>query len=86
MKRKNNTINVSKIIFVVLVFSFLAIVIKLSLVSLQQKTDGIDLTAFVENRNTETEVLKANRGSIKSADGEVLAQTINLKNSVKIME
>lgn len=77
MKRKNNTINVSKIIFVVLVFSFLAIVIKLSLVSLQQKTDGIDLTAFVENRNTETEVLKANRGSIKSADGEVLAQTIN---------
>ena len=77
MKRKNNTINVSKIIFVVLVFSFLAIVIKLSLVSLKKTTNGVDLTAFVENRNTETEVLKAKRGSIKSSDGEILAQTIN---------
>lgn len=77
MKRKNNTINVSKIIFVVLVFSFFAIVIKLSLVSLKKTTDGIDLTAFVENRNTEKEILKANRGSILSADGEVLAQSIN---------
>lgn len=77
MKRKNNTINVSKIIFVVLVFSFFAIVIKLTLVSLKKTTDGIDLTAFVENRNTEKETLKANRGSILSADGEVLAQSIN---------
>lgn len=77
MKRKNNTINVSKIIFVVLVFSFFSIVIKLSLVSLMKETDGVDLTAFVENRNTETEVLKAKRGSILSSDGEVLAQTIN---------
>lgn len=77
MKKKNNTINVSKIIFVVLVFSFFSIVIKLSLVSLMKETDGVDLTAFVENRNTETEVLKAKRGSILSSDGEVLAQTIN---------
>ncbi len=77
MKRKNNTINVSKIIFVVLVFSFFAIVIKLSFVSLASKTDGIDLTAFVENRNTEEEILKANRGSIFSTDGEILAQSIN---------
>ncbi len=77
MKRKNNTINVSKIIFVVLVFSFFSIVIKLALVSLSETTDGINLTAFVENRNTEEEILKANRGSIFSTDGEVLAQSIN---------
>ena len=51
--------------------------LKLSLVSLKKTTNGVDLTAFVENRNTETEVLKAKRGSIKSSDGEILAQTIN---------
>ncbi len=77
MKRKNNTINVSKVIFVVLVFSFFAICIKLTFVSLAKKTDDIDLTAFANNRNTETEILKANRGSIFSADGEILAQSIN---------
>ncbi|MDE5888670.1 MAG: penicillin-binding protein, partial [Bacilli bacterium] len=77
MKRKNNTINVSKIIFVVLVFSFFAIIIKLGFVAMAPTTDGIDLTAFVENRNTEEEILKANRGSIYSTDGEILAQSIN---------
>lgn len=77
MKRKNNTINVSKLIFVVLVVSFFAIVIKLSFVSLADKTDGIDLTAFVENRNTEKEILKAERGNIVSSDGEILAQSVN---------
>ncbi len=76
MKRKSNTINVSKIIFVVLVFSFFAIIIKLSLVSLADKTNGIDLTTFVENRNTETEILKAERGKIFSTDGEILAQSV----------
>lgn len=77
MKRKNNTINVSKIIFVVLVFSFLAIVVKLAFISLAKKTDGIDLTAFVENRNIEEEILKASRGTIYTADSEILAQSIN---------
>lgn len=77
MKRKNNTINVSKLIFVVLVFSFCAIIIKLAFVSLGKTTDGINLTAFVENRNTEKEILKAERGSIISADGEILAHSIN---------
>lgn len=77
MKRKNNTINVSKVIFVVLVISFFSIVIKLSFISLAKETDGIDLAAFVKNRNTEKEILKAERGTIMSADGEILAQSVN---------
>ncbi len=77
MKRKNSTINVNIFVFIVLVFSFFAIVIKLSFVSMAKETDGIDLTAFVENRNTETEVLQAKRGSIYSVDGEILAQNVN---------
>ncbi len=86
MKRKNNTINVSKAIFVVLVLSFFAIVIKLSLVSLAKETNGIDLTEFVKNRNTTKEVLKAQRGTIYSADNEILAQSVNSYTLIAYLE
>ena len=77
MKRKKTTVNISLVIFIVLVLSFFSIVIKLSMVSLRKTTDGINLKQFMDNRNTETEVLPATRGTIYSTDGEVLAQTIN---------
>lgn len=76
-KRKNNTINISFIVFIVLILSFLCISAKLLLVALAKTTDGINLTEFVENRNTETQVLRASRGSIMSSDGETLAQSVN---------
>ena len=56
MKRKNTTINVNIWMFIVLVVSFFSIVIKLAFISLAPKTDGIDLKAFVENRNTEKDM------------------------------
>ena len=77
MKRKNTTINVNKMIFVVLVLSFFVISIKLLLVGLGKTTDGIDLTEFVANRNNHKDIIQAERGSILSADGELLAQSIN---------
>lgn len=77
MKRKNNTIYVNKIMFIVLVVSFFSIAIKLAFVSLAPKTDGINLTEFVANRNTEKEILHAKRGSIYSNDGEILARSVN---------
>ena len=52
MKRKIRTISVNKFIIVVLVFSFLIAIIKLCMVSLNKTTDGVDLTEFVNNRNT----------------------------------
>ena len=51
MRKKNNTITISKLIFVVLVLSFCAIVIKLSYIALAKKIDGINLSEFVANRN-----------------------------------
>ena len=77
MKKKSKTINVSIIIFVVLVLSFCAIIAKLSFVALAKKVDGVDLADFVKNRNTETVTLKAQRGSIYSIDGELLAKNVN---------
>ena len=77
MKRKNNTINVHILIFVVLILSFSAIVIKLSFIALGETTDGINLTEFTKNRNTTKEILKAQRGTIYSSDNEILAQSVN---------
>ena len=77
MKRKSNTINVHILMFVVLVVSFFSIVIKLSMVSLQKETDGINLTEFTKNRNTTKEILKAKRGTIYSSDNEILAHSVN---------
>ena len=77
MKRKNTTINVNIWMFIVLVVSFFSIVIKLSMISLQEKTDGINLTEFTKNRNTTKEVLKAKRGTIYSSNNEILAHSVN---------
>ncbi len=85
MKRKKSTVNINILILVVLIFSFFSIVIKLSLVALAPKTDGIDLAAFVKNRNTEKEILTAERGTIYSADGETLAQSVTSYKLVAIL-
>lgn len=77
MKRKNTTINVNIWMFIVLVVSFFSIVIKLSMISLQEETDGINLTQFNKNRNTTKEVLKAKRGTIYSSNNEILAHSVN---------
>lgn len=85
MKRKKSTVNINILILLVLVFSFFSIVIKLALVALSPKTDGIDLTAFVNNRNTEKEIITAKRGSIYSIDGETLAQSVSSYKVVAVL-
>ena len=77
MKRKNNTIHVSILMFGLLVLSFFAIVIQLSMISLKKETDGINLTEFTKNRNTTKEILKAKRGTIYSSNNEILAHSVN---------
>lgn len=85
MKRKKSTVNINILILFVLIFSFFAIVIKLSFVALAPTTDGIDLTSFVNNRNTEKEILKAQRGAIYSSDGETLAQNVTSYKVIAIL-
>ena len=85
-KRKSNTINVNKAIFVVLIFSFLAISVKVAFIAFAEKTDGLNLSEFVQNRNTQRDVLKATRGSILSSDGELLAHSINSYTVIAILK
>lgn len=77
MKRKNKTVNISILIFIVLVVSFFCAAIKLLLVALSKTTDGINLVELKNGRNTVTDTLIAKRGSILSTDGEILSQNIN---------
>ena len=86
MKKRVKTISINKFIIVLLVFSFLIAIIKLCFVSLAKETDGVNLTEFVNNRNTEKEILKAERGKIYSQDGEVLSQSINSYTVVAFLE
>ena len=79
MKRKNPTINVHILMLCLLVLSFIFIVAQLSMVSLKTETDGINLKQFTKNRNTTKEVLKAKRGTIYSANNEILAHSVNLQ-------
>jgi penicillin-binding protein 2B len=77
MKRKNTTINVNIWMFIVLVLSFCSIVFKLSMISLKEEIDGVNLTQFAKNKYTTKEVLKAKRGTIYSSNNEILAHSVN---------
>ena len=86
MRKKNNTITISHLILVVLILSFCAIIFKLSYISLAKKIDNVDLSKFVKDRNTETDILPAERGSIYSGDNELLAKNINSYNVIAFLD
>ena len=86
MRKKNNTITISHLILVVLILSFCAIIFKLSYICLAKKIDNINLSEFVQKRNTETDVLPATRGSIYSGDNELLAKNINSYNVIAFLD
>lgn len=87
MKRNDyKTINISYLVFVVLAVSFFAISAKVLLVACKDTTDGINLTEFTKNRNTGKEVIKAERGTIFSGDGEALAITVNSYTTIAYLD
>lgn len=85
MKRKSKTVNISVLLFGLLVLAFFCIAAKLSLVALSETTDGMNLKEFQNSRNIVKETLKAKRGSILSSDGEVLSQNINSYTVVAVL-
>lgn len=77
MKRKRNTIITNKFILVCIALSFFAAIVKLCMIAFKENIDGLNLTAFANNRNTERQDLYAKRGTIYDVEGNVLAQTVN---------
>ncbi len=77
MKRKSSIrINI-KLIMLTVSFLFILIIIKMLYVALASDVDGINLTAFANNRYTEEKTLYASRGTIYDRKGEVLAINAN---------
>lgn len=77
MRRKSGVNFNLKITMLAVSFLFVLIVIKLVFVAISNDVDGIDLTAFANNRNTEEKILYATRGTIYDRNGEILAVNAN---------
>ncbi len=76
MKRKV-TVRMPKVIIFLVAFLFVAIIIRLSYISLSTDIDGINLHEFANNRNTKSDIIYAKRGNIYDSKGNVLASTVN---------
>ncbi len=75
--KKKATVKTSKFILLIVVFLFLAIIIKLCYVVISQKVDGINLKEKASSITTVKKTLYASRGSIYDINGDELASTIN---------
>lgn len=75
--KRYNTVRISKLLILGVVFLFVAIMVKLSYVVLSPKIDGINLKKFADSRDTVKKTLKAERGAIRDRNGEILARNVN---------
>ncbi len=76
MKRKI-TVRIPFVIIFIVVFLFIAIIIRLTYISLSTNIDGINLHEFANNRNTKSEIIYAKRGTIYDNDNNILASVTN---------
>ncbi|MDD2203357.1 MAG: penicillin-binding transpeptidase domain-containing protein [Bacilli bacterium] len=76
-KDTTNRINVNKLMLIVPFLFFLVISIQMARLSLSTTIDGINLKQFANNRNTKKDILYANRGTIYSYNGGILAQNVD---------
>ncbi len=71
------TVRIPKFLIFIVAFLFIAIILKLTYVSLSSEVDGINLHNLASSRNTKTETIYAKRGTIYDKEGEALASVVN---------
>ncbi len=76
-KKRNPTIKINMIFIVGISLLFCLIIIRIIYISMAKEVDGVNLSTFAANRNTEKKTLYANRGTIYDVTGEILAQNVN---------
>jgi penicillin-binding protein 2B len=74
-KRKNN-IRYSKILILGSLFLFCLMIGRVIQLGLSTEVDGTNLKELASKRTTRTDIISANRGSIYSSNGDVLAQNV----------
>ncbi len=77
MKKKSSTIKLNYYVLLVVALLFCVFIAKLIYISYATNVDGVNIKEFAANRNTQTEVLRASRGTIYSTNNEVLAKDVN---------
>ena len=76
-RRIVNKVKINKLIFIIGLLLFCAIIARLIYLNLSEEIDGINLKKFAKNRNTTKETLYATRGTIYDSNEEILAQTVD---------
>jgi len=74
-KRKNN-IRYSKILILGSLFLFVLMIWRTIQLGMSTEIDGVNLKELASKRTTRTDIIYANRGSIYSSNGDVLAQNV----------
>ena len=72
-----NNVHYSKIIILFTLLLFCVIIGRVIQLGTSEKIDGIDIKVLASKRTTKKETISAARGSIYSADGELLAQNVS---------
>ena len=75
-KKRKNKIKYSFLLIVSSLFLFAVIIFRLMELSLSDTIDNTNLKELASKRTTKTEVIKAKRGNIYSANGDILAQNV----------
>ena len=78
-KRQINTnkVVINKFVFIICLFLLIGIIARICYLGLSNEIDGIDTKKMAQNRNTQKEVITANRGTIFDSVGEILAQNVS---------
>src|SRR5690554_6728581 len=79
-------IKVSKVMILGVMIVFVIIGVQLFKLAIYEEINGFNLQKFAQNRNTQQEVLVANRGTIYNVQGEPLAQTVNAYTVVAFLD
>ena len=84
-QKKSKTWPFIKISTVFVLISFLVIELRMAYIALSPVVDGTNIQEFASKRNTTKRILKANRGVIYDASGDVLARNVTSYTVVAIL-
>ncbi len=76
-KKPRNEVKLNKLLVVVALFLFAIMIGRVFQLSLSEEVDGTNLQALASRRTTQTDVIQAQRGTIYTTEGEVLAQNVS---------
>ena len=86
MKKKEVTIMYNPYLIASFFFLFAVLIFRVAELSLFTLVDGRDLSLFAETRNTTTEIITAQRGTIYDSYGDVLSQNVNSYTLIAYLE